>query len=154
MTIIAYRDGKMAGDALITCGDVRVGHMQKIARDGAGNLCGAAGSAMFTAAFIGWFVNGRLGARPRMAFGSDGLDRAMIVNIATPDRITIVEDGDEFSFRETFHAIGSGAPFALGAMCHGATARVAVEIACFFSSTCGGEISVLHAEANMRDPNS
>jgi ATP-dependent protease HslVU (ClpYQ) peptidase subunit len=131
VTTIAYRDGVMAGDGRTTLGDMVVSDtVTKVSRV-KGELLGWSGSVE-EAEKIKAAV--RKGAEPQ-----EGLDvTALRVN----------SDGDIFLYEGTmwvkktapYYAIGTGAPYALGAMDAGADAAQAALIGSKRDTSSGGKI--------------
>jgi len=141
MTTIAYRDGFMAADSLITGGTIRVGATTKIGRLPQGGLYGCSGWIALLEVVVPWLEKGApLADRPKLP---DDADFHMLV--AWPSGI--VTDVDKrlqrIDLDGEFFASGSGYEIALGAMAMGATARQAVEIASRFDIYTGGRISTL-----------
>lgn len=144
MTTIAYRDGIMAADSLVTSNDVRRGAVAKIGRFGvgiAGGIVGYAGWSGLLDTVVSWLENGApADARPTLhpdtSFSAIVVWPNGIVTILDKTFIRTDIDGE-------FFAEGSGNEFALGAMAMGAKARQAVEIAARFDIYTGGRISTL-----------
>lgn len=136
MTTLAYRDGVLAGDSLITSDGKRVGSMTKIARRSDGALCGVAGCASHIRAVLAWFLDGETpDDRPVIKDG----DASFIIVRANGK----VESHDERGFSDDtapFHALGSGRDVAMGAMATGSTAIDAVKIAAKIDLCTGGPI--------------
>lgn len=59
--------------------------------------------------------------------------------------------GKRYPIRDAFFAIGSGAPYALGAMAMGANPEEAVQIASKFDPATGGSIDVLQLKVARND---
>ena len=138
MTTIAYRDGVIAGDSLVSEQGLIVGTMTKVGKRGP-ILFGCAGDAAFAKAFLDWIAGGMQGDCPQtpredaqgiiaydghiLSFMSHGIDR----------------------MKADYYAIGSGQRAALGAMAVGATAEEAVRAVVKTDCYSGGEITVLRA---------
>lgn len=137
MTTIAYRDGVMAGDSLITSDNVRCGYMRKIARRDDGALCGVCGSASLLRAILAWFLSGEpADGRPQITDND-----ACFIIVRTNGR---VESHDQRGFSDDtapFFALGSGRELAMGAMAAGATAIEAVRAAAKLDIRTGGTVS-------------
>jgi ATP-dependent protease HslVU (ClpYQ) peptidase subunit len=150
MTVIAYRDGVMAGDSYSLAGATIASMATKVLRrqsDGA--LIGCAGCAMLITGIQDWFLAGENGERPAL---NDG-DREADALIARPDGR--VEEHNKSGFERLegpFFAIGSGIEAALAAMHAGCGAVVAAEIACKVRSDCGGLIRVVYASSVETPP--
>lgn len=138
MTVIAYRDGVLAADTLVTESGRLYGFAQKIVRSRAGHIGGAGGPAEAGVKFMAWIEAGCVDAPPEHKDPADGI-------VIYPDGRTMHWDGGPvlLAAEAPFFALGCGAPIALGAMAAGADARRAVEIAIRYDCYCGGEITVL-----------
>jgi ATP-dependent protease HslVU (ClpYQ) peptidase subunit len=126
MTTVAYKDGVMAADSVITDGVLKSGRLWKITRhDASGALLGVAGKVTEIVDYLNYFR--RYGITKTKKFSlleSTGL-------IATVDgTVMLVEDSTIYPIEEEFFAIGSGAAIAMGAMRCGVSAIIAVKIAC------------------------
>lgn len=65
-----------------------------------------------------------------------------------PDGIFLyTASGKRFAIRDQFYAIGSGGPYAIGAMAMGATPEEAVALASRFDPATGGHIETLQLKA-------
>lgn len=146
VTCIAYRDGVIASDTGAMIGGTRITHATKIARNTQGDLAGAAGSAVYSAAFLQWFSGGEKGLVPEAKESDDNVDRGAIFRRGGV--IEIYEPGGMFTCRGPYYALGSGRHEALGAMFVGANAQQAVEAAIALDSGSFGEIEILaHKES-------
>ena len=136
MTVIAYRDGVLAADTLITAYHCRVGHTVKISRVN-GWLLGASGSLGSLHALEDW-----------------ALEPDVTAPIKWPDKadstgLLISPDGDLFYSSDEapglsrnvtpFTAIGSGGEIALTAMALGKSAVDAVKLGMHINIGCGGK---------------
>ena len=132
MTTIAYRDGVLAADSLISCGQTRIGSVRKIVRAN-GFLAALTGDMQDTVLLRRWLEAGCPeapnddDASPWGTLGNDG--GSGIVVDATG---AMVFDNKlrRYAVDAPFLADGSGADIALGAMAAGASAEDAVRIAC------------------------
>jgi ATP-dependent HslUV protease subunit HslV len=142
MTTIAYRDGVLAADSLVTLGDTKVhGRYHKIVRI-EGHLIGTAGSVAACQHFLDWL---------REATGEDGEDsappkgeyKALVVN--PKGKVREFESGSLLPVPRgaKFFSIGSGAAYALAAMYAGASAADAVKIAAKIDTSTGLPVRVL-----------
>jgi hypothetical protein len=147
MTIIAYRDGVMAGDTQHNANNQLVGYEEKVIKNHLGALWGASGDNSQSKACEDWF-----------------LKVTSIVDLRSPppfskgQGLLVFPDGNVFSVYDGlstrtlefkhfgFTAIGSGADFAMGAMAMGATAEQAVKVAIDFNLNCGGEITTIRLD--------
>ena len=138
MTTIAYRDGVLAADSLVTLGSTKVhGSYQKIRRIGQ-YLVGTAGSVACCQAFVDWLKsNDDSHPPPKGEYG------ALIVD--PRGRVREIENGSVLPVPRgaKFFAIGSGSPYALAAMYAGATAVDAVKIAAKIDTSTGLPVKTL-----------
>lgn len=142
MTTIAYRDGVLAADSLMTVGDTRAGTMTKIYRQGR-LLIGFSGRSSNFESFRSWV---KAGAEGR--FASEGGN----VFIIPPEGPAVIWGDNDYPWRESsdYWALGSGEHFALGAMAMGATAEEAVRVTATWDLATGGDITVLHRQPARR----
>jgi len=143
MTVIAY-DGKvLAADKRMTGGTQAI-TVTKIRRLPRGRMAGMAGDVMDGRALLDWLEKGgRLSVDPE---NNDCNSEVMVI-----DKGQILLYGAGIGLKPVpldtpFHAIGSGAPYALAAMACGKSAIEAIEIACKFDVACGNGIDVLEPE--------
>lgn len=137
MTTIAYRNGVMAADSLITSHGSRHGYAQKIFRiDGC--LVGLSGECPASMRFLEHF---------------DFDKYCKVSNVVTGMYAIVVRDGEVWMYEDgtmmkmqidsvKYVAIGSGTPFALGAMAIGAGAERAVRAAIRHDIQSGGKVQV------------
>lgn len=138
VTTIAYRDGVMAGDSLVSDGGLSVGACTKIHRI-RGHLVGGVGSLGAVMCFCDWFKKGAdEEKRPRVDNDFDTI-------VVSPSGEVIWYSSDLIPtiFRAPFHAIGSGCAVALGAMHMGASARKAVQVAALVDQGTGLPVKTL-----------
>lgn len=136
VTTIAYRDGVLAADTLMTANGMRAGDQVKIMRRGR-LIIGFAGASRNFEAFRNWLASGATGA-----FSSEDGN----VFIIPPDGCPVVWGDGDTPWRETapFWALGTGEAVAMGAMQAGSSAEDAVRAAIALDVNSGGEITVLH----------
>lgn len=144
MTTIAVRDGVMAADRRVTCGDAIAGEVGKLMMLPDGRVVGVCGQPMGMAAVFEWIANGaKFDEVPPES--KDGDIMALVLH---PDgAVEHFENGRPMRIAAAFHAEGSGRAFALGAMAMGATAVQAVETAIRFDSKSGGGVDALWVDA-------
>ncbi|WP_336802468.1 hypothetical protein [Kaistia sp. MMO-174] len=135
MTTIAYRDGVLAADSLISSGNARAGQAQKIATCGS-TMGGTSGSIEACHRFVQWIEAGAEGDCPELG-DSDG------ILVRGSQTFYVGSKGVLVPFEAEFAAVGSGEKFALGAMAMGATAERAVEVARELDVHTGGQIVTL-----------
>jgi hypothetical protein len=143
VTTIAYRDGVLAADTLITAGGIRCGSEIKVKRLGR-LLYGSCGSCGLTDKVEGWIRAGMKGDRPPLKVG----EATGSVYVFMPDEriVWMHEDGDTV-LTAPYWAAGSGEKFALGAMAYGASAEEAVKAAIMHDTGSGGAVTVLRRQA-------
>jgi len=140
MTTIAYRNGILAADTLVTEQGRRVGRTTKIFRHGE-LLWGFAGALQHRDVVASWLSAGLPGDTPLMETRKGARSDALI--IFDGRLICFDEHGADSMALPQFYAIGSGAPYALGAMAHGASAEEAVRAAMNLDLYTGGDVTVL-----------
>ena len=139
MTVIAFRDGKLAADTAMYVGDTLRGYMQKIVRGPDGTLAGGCGAVSSCCRFLAWIQAGEPEAfepEPEESFG------ALVVR---PGGATFCVDSTGHLTPFDGHgyaASGSGADVALGAMHAGASAEDAVRASIEWNAYCGGTVQV------------
>lgn len=140
MTTIAYRDGVLAADTLVTERDRRVGFATKIFRTGP-VLWGTTGCLQHRDVVRTWLEAACPGDTPNMETRKNASSDAVL--IFSGRLICFDEHGADSMPLPEFYAKGSGAAFALGAMAHGASAEEAVRAAMQLDLYTGGDITVL-----------
>lgn len=135
MTTIATDGHSMAADSLSTAGGERVAFPQKLHRASDGRLFGSAGPSADCALFTKW-MRGETG-KPDL---SDGFSALVLTPEGRVFYLCPKLEPVEFIVPQ---AIGSGAPYAIGAMLAGASPEEAVRIAIQRDTTSGGEIQSL-----------
>lgn len=152
MTVIAYRDGVMAGDRLAVRGSTASRWHAKIARRDDGALIGLAGDGAVGERYRVWFLAGEdLAKRPALSDEYDGEPASAGALVVRPDgRVEEHTHLAVLPFEGPYFAIGCGADFALAAMEMGADAHRAVEVACKLDIHCGGGIDTVHLDAARR----
>lgn len=141
MTTIAYRDGVLAADTLVTSGDIRCGSEVKIRALGP-LLYGSCGSCGLTDKVEAWMRGGMKGDRPPLRVPDGSATGAVFVFMPDHTVLWMHEDGDTV-IRAPYWAAGSGEMYALGAMALGATAPEAVKAAIVHDVGSGGPITVI-----------
>lgn len=134
-TIVASLTG-MAADTRVTWDDDSTSPGIKIFVCGE-ELIGTAGDVAAGSRFLEWYKSGGKKRKPKLTkdfkaikLGKDGI-------------FLIDHDSEWVKIDDTFYAIGSGAPYALGALSMGASVKEAVEIAAKYDNWTGGIITVL-----------
>lgn len=143
MTIIAYKCGIMAADSATIYGGTLLGAAKKIARNAKGDLAGASGDAVYSHAFLEWFVGGEKKNRPNAVDREKPGDSNRGLIIRKGGAIEVYEFDQVYHLTAPYFAIGSGSCEALGAMFAGADPVTAVRAAIAHDSACGGEVVVL-----------
>ena len=135
MTVIAFREGVLAADSLITGGGTRLGYASKIRKIGP-VLAAASGSWPQALSFLDWFSGGMDGDPPEVDEKAEGL-------LIYDGRLVTWSDKGWDHIVAPFYAIGCGAAEARGAMAAGASAVEAVKAACLVDVHCGGHVDTL-----------
>lgn len=148
MTTVAFRDGVLAADTIMTSGGVLSGEICKIVRRVDGDMAGGAGDAAFLVAFQEWFMSGESGPLPELKEGDNWIDRGAIFR--RDGRIDVFEPRGKFQVMARYYAMGSGKEAALGAMYAGADAVTAVRAAIEHDPHTGGRVTVLRSKKRRR----
>ena len=143
MTTVAYKDGIMAFDSRVTSDYSHIGYMTK-GRKTSKFLVSTCGSVEEGEMFMDWIAGGGITA-DRKLFGLDkDLDNFIGMCVNKSGKVFIYESKlYPFVIDAPFHAIGSGADFAIGAMAAGKSATDAVKIAAKFDLATGGAIRTI-----------
>lgn len=134
MTIIAYRNGVMAADTLVSDPEThsQLYYAKKIFKTEDGCLVGANGDCKYCLEFIEWAQGSRALKPPKQGSG----DGAILV---MPDGEIRMFSGQHYEVPlDDFVTIGSGSSWATGAFEMNATAEQAVEVAKKWCMTCKG----------------
>lgn len=158
MTVVAYKSGIMASDSLATdpfSGDVFTAKCSKIFRLSNGALLGESGDydsrdlqEMLSRATPKKLPSRREIAETRIHYaGLLVFPKGEIFEIFC--HLTSYENSDDWEaavirIPDNFHAVGSGAPYALSAMRIGSSAIKAVEHAIEMNAFCGGRVQRAH----------
>ena len=144
MTTVAFKDGILAADTLVTAGGQRDGYMKKAAVLKDGTLAAHSGTATYWGKFLAWDAGGRVGDCPVVGI-SEKEDCTNVLEVLPSGRLRMWSNSGSWEFEpvEGVYGIGSGGEYAVGAMAMGATAEEAVRLAMRFDSRTGGEITVL-----------
>lgn len=157
MTTVAYKDGVMASDSLLTLGSQRMGSVQKVWKFDSGALYGARGDGDDRALRE---LLEDVTDESRMPRASD-----LEAITAEIDALFVLPDGIVFHISTAgaaqalrvgapYHAIGSGYKYALGAMADGSSAARAVLAASKHDGHTGGDVQskfLFGAEEPMSD---
>jgi 20S proteasome alpha/beta subunit len=136
VTVIAFKDGVLASDTLISAGTTRTGQMNKIIKTKNGWLVGGAGRATSINELIVW-------AEAGMDFDNypDDSKELSAILVDPKGKVFLMdEEYKPFPIKSKYHADGSGGDLALGAMEAGASAEEAVKIAIKYDTACGGAV--------------
>ncbi len=146
MTVIAYKDGIIASDSQYTTdSNIKNDCGPKILKLN-DHLVGMSGQISLLHNLSTVIVSKKLGFLSSLSdlLSSLDLEEANVIAVDSQSKIFIFDEtGAYFESKGTMVAIGSGAPFAYGAMQHGATAIQAVAAAMKFDIYCGGTIWAL-----------
>lgn len=135
MTTIAWDGRVLAADSLLTaCGNRA--KAKKVFRLKDGSLYGGCGDYQIVLAVKAW-LNG--GEKPKL---DDNADFHCLL-VKSDGVYSLANLLVEMPIMESFAAVGSGQDFALAALHLGKSAKEAVEVACRFDVSTGGEIDVL-----------
>lgn len=130
MSTVAYRDGIMVGDTAAHRGELYIGTVSKVFTRTRGNigLLGVVGNICdYQPVFHWWDVDG---LKPEKVG-----DNFRALKVGIQGNVVYLDNSlNEYVIEAPFHALGSGAELALGAMAAGATAEQAVIIACQFDA--------------------
>lgn len=143
MTTIAYKDGELAYDSLVSKGNARLGNMQKGVKS-ENFIAAVCGAAMAVPAFLKWVkadFNPR--KKPNIVIKTEDDEFEAIVVDRKGNIIYYNERLEALPIQARYHAIGSGEDFAKGAMEVGADAKRAVQAAAKLDTGTGGRIRVL-----------
>lgn len=142
MTTIAFRDGILAADSMISCGSNSVSTGAQKITQGRNSLIGACGNLDVCARFLRWASQQDWTKKiPDYDMGEDSSGIVILRGKDTPYNIVNYTGVSWFSDPEApFYAWGSGIEVALGALHHGASAVEAVEIASRVSYGTGGKV--------------
>lgn len=135
MTTIAYKDGILAADTLVTGGNTRLGHAKKIHRLSGGRLFAAAGTVDDTERLLLSLQNKR---------NPPELEDVQGILVERDGSWWLYEGSVWFRYDADHITLGSGSDIATGAMDAGATAEQAVLIACKRDVGSGEPIQVEH----------
>lgn len=144
MTTIAYKDGVLAADSMMTGGSVpfRFATVDKIAHCNDRAVIGAAaGHYRAYPTFLEWIKDGAVGNAPQVEEEAEGV---LIRACAGKAPEIWLWSGGQTLIRlpdDAFVALGSGERFALGAMYAGADAIDAVRCGIFYDSASGGAVN-------------
>lgn len=149
MTTIAYREGKMAGDSLLSNNSASVGEAAKVWKI-QGYLVGLSGTMRVVEQVRTFFEENLKPGEPLPAlpyFTKDEKDSEVGVwgYVVCPARgiYRYEEHGMPWRVEAEYVAAGSGRDFAMGAMAMGATAPEAVVMAKQFDQSTGGTVRVV-----------
>jgi ATP-dependent protease HslVU (ClpYQ) peptidase subunit len=147
MSVIVW-DGKLlASDSQVTDGSMRR-TTTKIRRVEKGKfkgfLLGAAGATATANLLMDWFEQGAKAEHFPYEYAKSDMLGATLVAI-TKDKVILRYDHlpVPIIMEDEVYCTGSGRDFAYGAIAMGADAIKAVEVACQYSTECGGEVAVL-----------
>lgn len=143
MTTIAYKDGKLAFDSKVTAGGTHTGFMTKGKKTSKFLIAGC-GSCEDLQAFIDWMDAGGVVADKKL-FGLADREVDMAALVVNKKNMVFHYEGRLYPYEvnSEYHAMGSGADFALGAMASGSSAQQAVRIASKLDTSTGGVVKEL-----------
>jgi len=144
MTTVAYKDGVIAGDTMLTsCQDTLEGYCTKIGKNG-DFLTGISGELTPISTYLKWFHSFDTFAMKHFDDWTelDGTFRAILVH-RDGRRWSVGPFGVTCEVTMDLTAIGSGEDLAKGALAAGATPAEAVAIAIQFDPYSGGKVDTL-----------
>lgn len=140
MTTVACKNGVMAADSISVWGgrrchdEIKVDYVETV--NGKRYLIGTAGNTVAGNEFCRWISEGQKGA-----FERKGQFDALILDEEGKLYLTCGKHPDVWELvRDPFWAIGTGGPYAMGAMQVGATAEAAVAAAIHWDVDSGGSV--------------
>ena len=140
MTTLAYKNGFLAADRLVTPDR---GLCTKIGRNPNGDIAGICGSLALGQKWMRAFVSDADELPSLVSVnGKDEHGYALIIRKST-GAVEFMEPDGLVHFEAPFYAYGSGSHYALAAMEAGASAKRAVEIAAKYDPTTGPDVEVL-----------
>ncbi len=149
MTAIAYCDGVMCADSLVTGGDIMRGHTIKIARSPKGTIAAAAGQFGICAMFRRLVESGELdewldqGAKTSLPVKSEQHGFGAIIVRQDGAVICVDSNGNAVTgLNAPFYVEGSAEAILTGAMAAGADPVTAVNIAIQYDLWSGGPVQV------------
>lgn len=163
MTTIAFKNGVLAADRMISSNSALIGSVQKLYTIGDA-FVGCAGSNNCIKLFFDWLRAEPGTPKPQMPKDDDDTISAIVFTPHTQkgavDYYWSTKEGSLIHDVITcdYFAIGSGKQFAMGAMAAGATAEEAVRAACKHDPWSGGGIDIIvfdkpltESEINLRE---
>lgn len=149
MTTVAYRDGVLAADTLISYGSFSNGNINKINVVAIPEEMGMGSKVMVAMTGVCWAI------QPMVAWieggaSQDDIPHCLLAHCTEFMCLMITEEGTVYEFNNgyflecgvEYHAIGSGAMFALGAMAAGIDAPESVEAAMKHDKATGGSVTI------------
>lgn len=146
MTTVVFTNGELAFDSLVTQGTDRVGASIKGKKLKTGELIAFAGDVSQGQLFVKWAEGGYLNddTKKKLEAIKDPNYTVIVVTPGKKPVISVYDDGLlPCQYTSKHYAWGSGAPFALGAMVYGASAKDAVKVAKICDVCTGGTIRTL-----------
>lgn len=145
MTTIAFREGVLAADSIISYSGFNLGEADKIVRAG-DYYVALAGSAYLRQPLEEWLASGACQADlPVLLQENSGQFSALVMN--KYGHVFEYDNGFLLQVNAPYYAIGSGSHFAIGALAHGASAMEAVAAACKHDKASGGPITYVEASS-------
>lgn len=143
MTVIALKDGILAGDRACNRNGVRTGYRAKVRRVDGGRVA-MTGYLPACLSIVEWIEGGRVNDAPK---GVAGDEWGAVIFVPDEGDPTLIEQGLESPLPDApFHAWGMGREIALGVMWQGGTAEEAVLAAIELEIHCDGGPDVLGPE--------
>jgi len=154
MSVVCFKDGVLAADTRFTHEDAGILRGSKLLSKRIGrrdHLLGFAGDTSFATLYCDWYGSGKPMPDQLKSVPEDRKFSVLIVigkKLYEADWIC-----RPLEIEAKFHAIGSGAQAALGAMHQGATALQAARIACKIDSACGLPVQSITLPTRLRGVN-
>jgi ATP-dependent protease HslVU (ClpYQ) peptidase subunit len=151
MTVICYKDGIIAADTRLTHCDAGIMRGTKLFRKRVGrrdHILGFAGHMSYATVYLDWYCSGKPMPDQLRSMSPDNNFSVLILigkQLYEADSIC-----RPVEVEAKFHAVGSGAQAALGAMRYGASALEAANIACDIDPTCGRPIVLMSTQPTKR----
>jgi ATP-dependent protease HslVU (ClpYQ) peptidase subunit len=151
LSIVCYRDGILAADTRIIHSDSGIMRGTKLFRKKVGrrdHILGFCGSLSFAMLYLDWYGSGK--AMPeQLRHIPEGEHFGVLILIGKD-----LYEGDTacrpVEVEARYHAIGSGAQAALGAMRFGASAYEAANIACEIDPNCGRPVVIMSSSSQRK----
>ena len=151
MTTIAYTKGELAFDSRVTAGLDIVGGAIKGKRLKSGILVAYCGNLAQGQLFMRWADGGFINDDAKRSLETLKEPEFTAIIILPDGSIRVYDDSLlPIVYTSKMYSWGSGGPFAMGAMVHGASAADAVRVAKICDAATGGRVRVLRLEEQCK----